>query len=350
MAEITEPRLRGALSSTSSMSINLGILLAFILGTFISWRSLALVNSSIPIAGLILLFLVPESPYWLISQNRLDEAQKSLAWLRGWAKPWAVEEEFFSLYAHLQKHPMYARSPISTYLKLNFLRPFALISATFVLSHFWSTPVNVYAIKVFNIFQVPIGPYQATIYIGIVELVAVITCVFAIKLLGKRVLTHISLIGVFFCILCTGAYCQISGAHYLDHGYTESPYSWIPVVALLGQAFFTYLCIKGLPWILIGELYDNDVRSFGSGFSSAAGYVMGFAANKTFLDLVSSVTLPGVMWMYSAVTLVGATLLYFWMPETEGKSLAQITEHYSGGDSLDNKVFRDRSSPRKTFY
>lgn len=59
-------------------------LFQFIMGNFLYWRTVALINTAAPSIAFCALFLVPESPYWLATKNRVDEARKSLAWLRGW--------------------------------------------------------------------------------------------------------------------------------------------------------------------------------------------------------------------------------------------------------------------------
>lgn len=89
---------------------------------------------------------------------------------------------------------------------------------------------------------------------------------------------------------------------------------------------------------IAGEVFYTKIRAPASGFSSAASYLVSFLANKTFLSMVDALTLPGTFWFYGTVSVLGLGVLYLWLPETEGKTLFQITEHFNGGQKLSNSV------------
>lgn len=114
----------------------------------------------------------------------------------------------------------------------------------------------------------------------------------------------------------------------------ENKYLWLPLTLLLGSAFLTHIGIRLLPWMLIGEIFPANVRNVASGLAGGLGYIFGFLANKLFLTMIESMTLPGTFWFYSAVGLIGALILYFVLPETEGRSLMEIESHYTGGRKL----------------
>lgn len=86
--------------------------------------------------------------------------------------------------------------------------------------------------------------------------------------------------------------------------------------------------------MLIGEIFPVACRSGASGFASGLGYLFGFLANKLFLQMLVTMTLPGTFWFYSSISLLGCLILYFVLPETEGRTLMDIEEHFSGGRSL----------------
>lgn len=101
-------------------------------------------------------FKVPETPSWLMSKNRPDDARKALQWLRGWVSPKAVEKEFQELQRYNEtcnscseceklkvkcSHP-----PPSTLKKLKDLKrtrnmkPFLLVLLIFTFTQFTGLP------------------------------------------------------------------------------------------------------------------------------------------------------------------------------------------------------------------
>lgn len=132
----------------------------FILGSFLKWRTIAAVSTIFPILSITALFFVPESPHWLLTKGRTVEAQKALAWLRGWVPVNQVKVEYDEIYdllvlqpAHNSANNSSGRSAcdqtVSRYLKKSFMRPYALIALTFFIGHFsGKTTLQTYAVQV----------------------------------------------------------------------------------------------------------------------------------------------------------------------------------------------------------
>ncbi|XP_021706334.1 uncharacterized protein LOC5568062 isoform X2 [Aedes aegypti] len=109
----------------------------------------------------------------------------------------------------------------------------------------------------------------------------------------------------------------------------ENKYLWLPLTLLLGSAFLTHMGIRLIPWMLIGELFAPSIRSGASGIAGGTGYIFGFLANKLFLKMLATFTLPGTFWIYSAITVFGTIILHKFLPETEGKSLVEIEQYFA---------------------
>ncbi|XP_069690852.1 facilitated trehalose transporter Tret1-like isoform X1 [Periplaneta americana] len=344
VAEITQPHLRGMLSATSSMCVILGIFIQFLMGTMMSWRTVAAVNVTFPLVAMLALCFVPESPYWLIGRGRVADAEKSLCWLRGWVKPDEVQQELSQLVASLTrdkgKGPSVASSPSCSswrnYTKKTFIKPYLLVSAGFFFGHFTGMiTLQTYAVTIFDKLGAPIDKYVATLYLGLVELAGTLVCMLLVHWTGKRPLTIFSTAGNGLCKLAVATYAYLK----------ISSEAWVPMTLLIGSAFLTHVSLRSLPWMLIGEVYPSEVRGVAGGASGSIGYIFGFAANKVYFLMVNSMTLPGTFWFYGGVSLLGTIIFYFFLPETEGRTLHEIEEHFAGTRNLmkENQVSNSAS-------
>lgn len=93
--------------------------------------------------------------------------------------------------------------------------------------------------------------------------------------------------------------------------------------------------------MLIGEVFPVNVRSSSSGLSSGVGYIFAFLSNKLFLQMVATLSLAGTFWLYSSVAFIGCVVFYFVLPETEGRTLLEIEEHFLGKRLLSDKKAKE---------
>lgn len=214
------------------------------------------------------------------------------------------------------------------------------------------TTLTTYAVNIFATLGSPVDKYFATMVLGIVQMMATLSCVLIIHSVGKRPIAFISCLGASVSFGTIGLYSWLYlGVKTLDQGdyymknFTgaHTALSWIPLVGLLCGAYFAYMGIRLLPWVLIGEVFPPEIRGFASGVSGAVGYVFGFASNKTFYYFIDLLTLPGVYLFYSSVALFSFALFYFLLPETEGWSLVEVQEHFGGRRNLVNAGRRKKS-------
>ncbi|KAA0049429.1 sugar transporter ERD6-like 16 isoform X1 [Cucumis melo var. makuwa] len=83
IAEIAPKNLRGGLTTLNQLLIVMGASVAFILGTVVTWRTLALTGLIPSFTLLVGLFFVPESPRWLAKVGEEKEFLSALQRLRG---------------------------------------------------------------------------------------------------------------------------------------------------------------------------------------------------------------------------------------------------------------------------
>jgi len=82
--EFVPTRMRGAVGGLVTVFIPLGVMIAASFAGFftneIGWRGLFLVGLAPALFTLVVRMWVPESPHWLMSQGRKEEARESVAW------------------------------------------------------------------------------------------------------------------------------------------------------------------------------------------------------------------------------------------------------------------------------
>lgn len=83
LGEVAEPGMRGLLSSIPFVSYSLGIFIVYTLGATLHWQTVAWLATILPILSFLTFTLMPESPVWLVRNNRVQEAGEALNWLRG---------------------------------------------------------------------------------------------------------------------------------------------------------------------------------------------------------------------------------------------------------------------------
>lgn len=164
---------------------------------------------------------IPETPLWLLSKGREEDALKSLQWLRGWTPPQAVAKEFQQLQRYsvnsgscnpcvkqklICTHPPPTfRQKLGEITRKRTLKPLLLILLIFLIAQF----SGLYAMRPFitliiQAYGVPIKPSLATVWIGFVGLLANVILLCVVRTVGKRRVYLLSMIGTFTCCISLG--------------------------------------------------------------------------------------------------------------------------------------------------
>lgn len=246
IGEFSEASVRGVLVATVSLSTMFGLLIAFFLGNYFAWRSVALICLIIRIIVMIAInivsplsnspnlysfwselhisfFKVPESPMWLLMKNREKSALKSLTWLRGWAPDSMVRFEFEAMKRHRSfanscsacekakiecTHPTPSMTEKLKYLiRQRTLKPFFILIICSVIGFSSGTHHLIpYIVQILNAFQSPISPNLATVVLGFTGVCGTIICIPILKFVGKRRIFLVSLTSVFFINTLLGSF------------------------------------------------------------------------------------------------------------------------------------------------
>jgi MFS family permease len=84
-------------------------------------------------------------------------------------------------------------------------------------------------------------------------------------------------------------------------------------------------------WLLISEIYPLKVRGAAMSAVTVTNWAMNLIVAVTFLSLVSFLGHALTFWLYGVIAIGAWIFFYKLVPETKGKSLEQIEEHWRSG-------------------
>lgn len=285
-AEVSPAHLRGSIVSFFGIWVSIGSILGAIANNFA--KNIKNKHAyQIPLASLyaipfclsILVFFLPESPRWLLVQNRPEEARKSLEILRGNSfrnHPELLEEEFQEMSRGIEEEKeLTSGSSFMDMFRGPDLRRTILCFAVIV-SHTSSGLWLVvgYATFFFQMAGVD-QPFLATILKSVCGLVGVISCIFlGQKYLGRRSMMLIGHSSSALFMLGIAVAFTVAP-------YTKPAGKAIMAFALLYHGFYNGFS-GALSWPIATELCSSRLRVITIGTGTGVNYVFACKSRHSF--------------------------------------------------------------------
>jgi SP family galactose:H+ symporter-like MFS transporter len=327
ISEIADGKRRGSMISTYQLMITVGILVAFISDALLSysgaWRwmlGLVAVPGAMFLAGV---FLLPDSPRWLMMRGRRDEAVQVLTDLRhdsGVARREAdeIEEQL--------RQKQHGWSLFTG--NANFRRSVMLGVLLQVMQQF--TGMNVvmyYAPRIFKLAGFGDSAQMwGTAIVGVVNMLATFIAIGFVDRWGRRPMLTIG-----FTVMTLGM--GILGT--LIYAGIDSETQRVLAVAVL-LCFITGFAFSAGPviWILCSEVQPLKGRDFGIACSTFTNWVANFIVGFTFLTMLNTMGNAQTFWLYAALNAAFIAITLALVPETKGVSLESIERKLMSGKRL----------------
>lgn len=342
IAEISPTRIRGRLVSMFQLMITIGILVAYFSDFALadesnpaSWRPMFYVGVIPAFILLIGMLFMPESPRWLFSRNRNEEAMKILERTEGDNAELvskSIKNEIdrdsqnSSKWSDLFKKTW--KMPIITAIGIMFIQQFVGINT-----------VMYYCPKIFQLagFDGTVSAIGASVGVAVVNVIATLLSVFFVDRLGRRKLFFIGMVGMVVSL------CLLAGSFILDMGEANK---FVSVAFTLLYVTFYAISVGPLGWLIISEIFPQKVRGLGSSLGSITVWVCNSIVTFTFFKISKLLSVPeteivingetisnpaGSFLFYAVIAALGMVWGYFFVPETKGVSLEKIESHWRNG-------------------
>ncbi|XP_036141695.1 facilitated trehalose transporter Tret1-like [Monomorium pharaonis] len=326
--EIAETSIRGTLGSFIEPSNAIGGLYAYAIGPFVSYTIFCIVCGILPVIFFVCFMMMPESPYYLLSNGRRDEAVASLAKLRGKSKAVAQGEADEIQVILDENYKNQISISVLFKVKANFK---ALIYTCTLVTFQQFTGINIILLYNQSIFEAAggsISSKQAPIIIAIVRLLASAMTPVIIDWSGRRTLLIFSGIGETISLCTLGLYFYLKDVQHADD--IVEQISWLPLVALI--IFVAMYCIGWGPvtWAMIGEMFASNVKAKASAISISLLWSLSFITVKFSSNIDEAFGKYTIFWTFGVFCFLSILFTVFFLPETKGKTLQQIQDELSG--------------------
>ena len=313
ISEISPAHKRGRLAGLFQLNIVAGILIAYLTNYFLSgigensWRWMLGIMAIPSVLFAALVGTIPESPRWLVLNNRDEEAKKIFAKLGEHDAADLIREEH-ELSKGGVKESLFNgkyKKPILYAVLLAMFNQLSGINA-----------IIYYAPRIFEMAGFnKADAFQQSIYIGLANFICTLLAMSLIDKFGRKKLLLIGAAGmVVFLALTAASFSQQSSAS-----------NWV-IFYLIGFICFFAFSQGAVIWVFISEIFPNSVRSQGGSLGSFTHWIMAAIISFTFPIIVEGNEKGGFysFIFYSLMMLISFIFIWRVMPETKGKSLEEI--------------------------
>lgn len=331
LSEMSDKESRGKLISMYQMMVTIGILIAFISDTALSygghWRLMLGVISLPAILLMAAVFGLPDSPRWLASKGKFTKAKEILLVLN--ADESKAEEELSDINESLKvkqegwglfKANKNVRRAVYLGMLLQAMQQFTGINI-----------ILYYAPKIFSEAGFATTEQQmiATVICGATNVLATLIAMKTVDKQGRKPILKIGFAGIALGTFLLGV-CLFM----IDAGYTAL---WISIIAVIATLFtIASFAMSAGPvvWILCSEIQPLKSRDFGIACSTTMNWICNMIIGATFLTLLNNAGTAQTFWIYTGMNMLFIALTMLLVPETKGVSLEKIEKNLMEGKPL----------------
>ena len=370
LAEVAPRSIRGLCVGIFSGSVYLGIML----GYFASYGTSLHISNHNPIQWVIpntlhlyfaaiiftFSFFAVESPRWLIKNKQQAKAVENLCKIRGLSQDHElVQNEIIDINSQLEREQEATMGASKVGLirelfcmKSNRYRIFLAIGAQLLGQWSGAGSITVYAPQYFALMGTT-GTQEkllATGIFGLVKFISAIMCAFfLVDFIGRKRSLSIGITIQFVAMLYMAMFLQIdksigvkgnvqtasqkSAAKGAIAMIYFSGFGWA-----MGMSFLFFLppfldpsytndLVSGwnsIQYLINAEIFPLRLRAIGGSIAMAFHFVNQYGNSKAVPEMFVGMTTAGTMFFFAAITLLGLFWVYFFLPETSGRSLESL--------------------------
>lgn len=333
-AEISPAMTRGFMSSLPEVFITVGILLGYVVNYALSgisknwnWRVMLLL-AAVPAVGIGMgVFVMPESPRWLVMKKRLAEAKTVLvntseneeeaeARLGEITRAWELHESSNYVGQSVWKELLWRPTSATRRILI------VAIGINFFMQASGNDAVIYYLPEVFKAAGIKKKKqlFAINVIMGTAKATFVMISALFLDKYGRRPLLLLGTTGMVVALSVLGL-----GSMFLEHS-AQKP-SWaivVCVIAVCADVSFFSIGLGPITWVYSSEVFPLRLRAQGTSLAVSVNRLVSGVVSMTFLSITKKITFGGMFFVLAGIMVFATMFFFFLMPETKGKNLEDI--------------------------
>jgi sugar porter (SP) family MFS transporter len=320
ISETAPSDIRGSLGFFQQLMITIGILVSYLSNYvfapeffgIIGWRWM-LWFGAVPAAVLAIgTYFLPESPRWLIENDRVDEARDVLSRIRTKDE---VEGEIEQIREVSETE---SKGSLSDLLE-PWIRPALVVGIGLaVIQQFSGINTILYFAPTIlsSIGFGDIASLVGTVGVGVVNVVLTGVAILLVDRVGRRPLLLVGTAGMAVMLGVLGLGFFLPGL--------SGVIGYITLGSMLLYVAFFAISLGPVFWLMISEIYPLRIRGTAEGTASVFNWGSNFVVGLTFLPLIDLIGEAFSFWILGVFSVLAFVFVYARVPETMDRSLEEI--------------------------
>lgn len=338
IAEVSPADVRGRLGSLQQLAIVLGIFAALLCDAFLAdaaggaaeqlwlgreaWRWMFMAEAVPAVLYGLFALTIPESPRYLVDQEREEEAADVLTRYTGVRE---VATKIKEIRRSLQRE---ARESLRDLRGTTLgLKPIVWVGiALAVFQQFVGINVIFYYSTTLwrSVGFAESEALTTSVITSVTNVLVTVVAILLVDKVGRRPLLLFGSVGMAVTLATMAvAFSQAQGT-----GDSASlPQPWGPIALVAANLYVVSFGATWGPimWVMLGEMFPNKFRATAVSVASAANWVANFVVSTTFPSL-AAVGLTLAYGLYALFAVLSLLFVLWQVPETKGRELEEMTE------------------------
>ncbi|XP_020715321.2 facilitated trehalose transporter Tret1 [Ceratitis capitata] len=327
ISEISDKDIRGALTAMAMMFFSTGLLVGYILATYVDYYLIPCIIIVLPLIYLVGNIFLPETPQCLLKQGHQKEAEISFNFYksieiydngvnRSSAQSTEIISEFDELRAIIDKGGLSTPVTIKDFINRSTLFNFFTAAILGLLNQFSGSFAMInYMANIFAASGSTMDPNVCSIVMGFVQIMGALSATVLVERFGRRPLLLSSTVGMMAGMYGFGAFVQFTDAE------MKATYNWVPMVFMMLVVFTASYGVFGIFITIVVEMHPAKIRVQALSICMLFNSILVFITLKLYPFFLFNLGITITMYSCASVCVIAGIYLYIFLPETKGKSM-----------------------------